>query len=86
MNNQIKKEQPCWTCTKYIKGCSWSERLEPVEGWIAEKRKYPSYSNTYIIDGRQYVIHRNRNSYTYEIQYCPEYEKEPERKQEERDK
>ena len=33
------KEQPCWTCQNACGGCSWSKRLEPVEGWKAERVK-----------------------------------------------
>ena len=31
--------QPCWSCTKFICGCSWSERGVPVDGWMAEEDK-----------------------------------------------
>lgn len=34
-------EQPCWTCRHAVPdneghGCNWSERFQPVEGWIAK--------------------------------------------------
>lgn len=58
------KEQPCWTCTKACGGCSWSKNLTPIEGWKAEK----VYFNTYRQD--------TSTDYTYQISYCPEYEKE----------
>jgi len=39
--------QLCWACAKAVnKGCSWSARFEPVEGWKAKEvmlNEYPSY-------------------------------------------
>ena len=46
MDKEVKTPTLCWTCRnavpkmangKYICGCSWSVRLEPVKGWTAEK-------------------------------------------------
>lgn len=46
MEKEVKTPTLCWTCRnsvpkmangKYICGCSWSVRLEPVKGWTAEK-------------------------------------------------
>ena len=53
--------QPCWTCQKCYGGCSWSERFEPVEGWIATHRIYGQTG---------WNIKRMES---YEILYCPEY-------------
>ena len=33
------KEQPCWTCQNACGGCSWSDCLQPVEGWKVERVK-----------------------------------------------
>lgn len=53
-------DQPCWTCKKYIDGCSWARSRTPVEGWTAEKKVIKSNTKADII--------------TYKIHYCPEYE------------
>ncbi len=29
-------ETLCWGCKKAIGGCSWADKLKPVEGWDAE--------------------------------------------------
>lgn len=29
----------CWFCERACGGCSWSDKLEPVAGWNAEKTK-----------------------------------------------
>lgn len=31
----MKKETLCWSCDN--RNCSWHQRLEPVEGWVAHK-------------------------------------------------
>ncbi len=30
----------CWQCSNATGGCSWSDRLEPVEGWSVARKKY----------------------------------------------
>lgn len=34
--------QPCWSCANAVPsvgtGCPWSERFEPVPGWVAQPR------------------------------------------------
>ena len=54
--------QPCWTCTKYLGGCPWSARFEPVPGWDAEpvKRRAMPHSAKEYVD-------------TYDIKSCPMY-------------
>lgn len=52
--------QPCWTCTKYLGGCPWSARFEPVPGWDAEPVE-KSGNNT------------NPPISTYDIKFCPMY-------------
>lgn len=52
--------QPCWTCTKYLGGCPWSARFEPVPGWDAEPVE-KSGNNT------------NSPISTYNIKSCPMY-------------
>ena len=27
----------CWNCAKATGGCSWSDMLKPVDGWVAEE-------------------------------------------------
>lgn len=54
-------EQPCWTCSKFDDGCSWSSKFIPIQGWIAEKSK--TYGDGFKIiscpeyddDGRNYT-------------------------------
>ena len=55
--------QPCWTCTKYLGGCPWSARFEPVPGWEAKpvKRRAMPHSAKEYVD-------------TYDIKFCPMYE------------
>lgn len=55
--------QPCWTCTKYLGGCPWSARFEPVPGWKAKpvKRRAMPHSTKEYVD-------------TYDIKSCPMYE------------
>lgn len=54
--------QPCWTCTKYLGGCPWSARFEPVPGWKAKpvKRRAMPHSAKEYVD-------------TYDIKSCPLY-------------
>ena len=52
--------QPCWTCTKYLGGCPWSARFEPVPGWDVEPVE-KSGNNT------------NPPISTYNIKSCPMY-------------
>lgn len=54
-------EQPCWSCRNAISGCSWSEELTPVKGWIAKPLM--------VKDGEG-------NIRTYKIIYCPLYKHE----------
>jgi predicted nucleic acid-binding Zn ribbon protein len=36
MNKEKKqKDQLCWSCANATGGCSWSSKLQPVEGWNA---------------------------------------------------
>ena len=76
-----KKEQPCWTCVKFAKGCSWSEEFKPIEGWIATQRNYPLYTWSKIENGRKIRIKSKETVVTYAIDYCPEYIEEPKRKE-----
>ena len=59
--------QPCWTCKKYAGGCSWSARYEPVPGWTATptRKAASKKSASSCIE-------------SYDITYCPEYEKDRE--------
>ena len=51
--------QPCTTCKNCVQGCEWSERYEPVPGWVAEPT---------IIGKLSYNIS------SYRIISCPKYE------------
>ena len=63
--------QPCWTCKKYLGGCPWSARFEPVPGWDAEPVE-KSGNNT------------NPPISTYDIKFCPMYVNDGSRDPEER--
>lgn len=63
--------QPCWTCTKYLGGCPWSARFEPVPGWDADPVE-KSGNNT------------NPPISTYDIKFCPMYVNDGSREPEER--
>ena len=55
------KGQPCWKCSKYCKGCSWSEGFIPVDGWIAQPT---------LIKNKKGEI-ENRS---YDIIFCPQFQ------------
>lgn len=42
----------CWDCQNYGGKCSWSSRLQPVEGWEAERHYKPSVGG----DGITYKV------------------------------
>lgn len=54
----VSANECCVICKKNIDGCSWSRKLEPVEGWEAIET-----------DRKTYAAHGN-----YKILYCPEFE------------
>lgn len=58
------REQLCWRCVKATGGCSWSARLEPVEGWKAKKVKRMGY-----------YCEANEG---WEITACPQFEEDDE--------
>lgn len=60
-------KQLCWTCTKACGRCSWSSEFKPVKGWVAKKLPFQLHGTSY-------------GGETYDIQSCPEYQREPERK------
>ena len=69
MEKEVKTPTLCWTCRnavpkmvngKYICGCSWSVRLEPVKGWTEEKDVKEANSPKPIK--------------TWKVIDCPEYE------------
>ena len=68
---KVQKPTLCWKCRnavpkvaggKYIAGCSWSIKFEPVEGWTARKS---------VKRGQKGVFVESWN-----VQACPEYEEE----------
>lgn len=71
MDKEVKTPTLCWACRnavpkivngKYICGCSWSMRLEPVKGWTAEKSiKKPRSDDP---------------TETWHVTGCPEYEED----------
>ena len=70
MDKEVKTPTLCWTCRnavpkmvngKYICGCSWSVRLEPVKGWTAENSVKNQRSESYRME-------------TWHVLECPEYE------------
>lgn len=54
----VSANECCVICKKNIDGCSWSRKLEPVEGWQAIET-----------DRVTYGVHGS-----YKILYCPEFE------------
>lgn len=50
MTNKNSKETLCWDCLNSVpnkeRGCSWSERLEAVDGWQV---KYSKSADSYIV-------------------------------------
>ena len=56
-----KTETLCWSCSKAVKGCSWSSSFTPVEGWEAEPAVIKNVNGGKPID-------------SYNVIRCPEYE------------
>ena len=70
MEKEVKTPTLCWACRnavpkmvngKYICGCSWSVRLEPVKGWTAENSVKNQRSESYRME-------------TWHVLECPKYE------------
>lgn len=59
-----KKPSLCWKCKNATGGCSWSNRLQPVEGWTASEEAEP-----------QYISEKMRSIPNYRVIDCPEYVK-----------
>lgn len=57
------KEQLCWSCKKAAGGCSWSDSLRPVKGWVADAVEYKSQET-------------GSKERTWAIHSCPKYEPE----------
>ena len=54
----------CWNCGNACGGCSWSDDLEPVEGWHA-RETYMKSSDMYtytVIDCPEYCKDKKKNS------------------------
>ena len=65
--DQIQPRQAntlCWTCQNATGKCSWSARLEPVEGWKAKKIK---------VKGNFYT---QQKVDSYIVKKCPQYIKD----------
>lgn len=56
------RSQPCWDCAKACGGCVWSEKFQPIPGWVATERPMSYNGKT--------------KATSYAIQYCPEFEPE----------
>lgn len=39
----------CWDCARATGGCSWSDSLQPVEGWNAVETKKNTLFQSYIV-------------------------------------
>lgn len=52
--------QLCWSCSKFAGGCRWTKHFLPVEGWTATPKPYRHGGD--------------RETVTYSIMECPEYE------------
>lgn len=72
MEKEVKTPTLCWTCRnsvpktvkgEYVCGCSWSVRLEPVKGWVAEKSVKNPRSESHRIE-------------TWHVLECPEYKED----------
>lgn len=58
----MARETICWKCKKACGKCSWSSRLEPVEGWDATPTKVVDSAS-----GRRIVTD------TFKVNHCPEF-------------
>lgn len=58
-------QQLCWNCKNACGGCSWSQKFEPIPGWVAEER---------VLYHRGNGIKNKTTSYS--IRYCPEFEQD----------
>lgn len=60
------KDSLCWHCSRSTDGsCSWSDRFEPVDGWIAQmvKRKSQAYRESYlVIECPLFNVYKNTNT------------------------
>lgn len=66
---KVQKPTLCWKCRnavpkisggKYIAGCSWSIKLEPVKGWTARKSVKRGRNGSFLE--------------SWNVKACPEYE------------
>lgn len=64
----------CWDCRNAVPegkyGCSWSRKLIPVEGWVAE----PTVKMSYKVNGYKRIV----NSYC--VMGCPLFIPDEEKK------
>ena len=72
----VKRDETlCWSCEHACGGCSWSDDLVPVKGWVAQSKP--------IHVGRtQFTEARDEESYF--VFSCPRYKKEPDVPKDER--
>lgn len=63
MSHSPSEKHKCVTCHKALGGCSWPDRFEPVDGWVAKK-----VSRAHLAGEYSYEI------VSYDISYCPEFE------------
>ena len=62
MNFVTSQRTLCWDCAKARGGCSWSDSLEPVEGWTAEPTTKAQF--------RQEPLH------SFLVMECPEFKRD----------
>lgn len=39
----------CWFCENAYGHCRWSERFEPVAGWVAKRNDLPDIEGSYFV-------------------------------------
>lgn len=74
--SDMTSDQPCWNCKKALGGCSWSQDFIPVKGWEAQK--------TVKSGGVRGDGTKKPPMESYRITFCPEFEREYQRKGEKR--
>lgn len=62
MNFMTTAKTICWDCKKATGGCSWADRLQPVEGWKAEPTEKASF--------------RGEPLKSFLVKECPEFKRD----------
>jgi len=61
----MARETICWECKNACGKCSWSSRLEPVEGWDAKPTKVVDYAA-----GKKVITD------SFKVKHCPLFAKD----------